>query len=287
MKITIDSFNKSVGSYFNIPTRQEGPGPGCPISKLPDEVLAKILEGADSSTLGNALLTSKAFNRAATKVIVDRARDVPAIAFGGAQWKEFMGADIGLEPPLPVNIRDILAEACPFSIDGKTVAETHLLMLIPETINGEPLNLNTLGRLFKAKFPAVGDDTGYRWIGVEILATAKNHGKSRWVLMTRDVIKGSRNKAFAEQQALANEKGHNKYEVPAILDAIACILLEYARSMGQTRLYGDRPWTFTRCQENISGHQLTVGGFTSAGLRVNFSQYSNADIGVAATRKLD
>jgi hypothetical protein len=278
MKITIDS-------YFHIPTRQEGPVHGCPISKLPDEVLAKIFEGADSSTLGNALLTSKAFNRAATKVIADRARNV-AIAFGAAQWKEFMDADIGIEPPLPANIGDILAGACPFSTDGKTVAETHLLMLIPETINGGPLNLNTLGKLFKARFPTVGNDIGYEYIWDQIQATAKNHGKSRWVLMTRDVIEGSRDKTFSEQQALVAEKGHNKYEVPSILDATACILLEYARSMGQTRLYGDEPLTYTRCQENIDGDQLIVGGFASAGLIV--AHRSNNDFvnfGVAAMRK--
>jgi hypothetical protein len=287
MNITVDSFNKAVGSYFHIPTRQEGPVPGCPISKLPDEVLAKILKGADSSTLGNALLTSKAFNRLATKVIAERARNVQGIAFGAAQWQEFMGADIGLEPPLPAEIRDMLAEASPFSTDGKTVAETHLLMLIPETINGQPLNLNTLGKLFKAKFPAVGNHTGYRWILGEIQKTAKNHNKSRWVLMTRDVIEGSRNKTFAVQQALVNEKGHHMYEVPALLDATACILLEYARSMGQTRLYGDRPWTYTRCLENIDENQLIVGGFASDGLTVHNNRHDtgNVLIGVAATRK--
>jgi hypothetical protein len=219
-------------------------------------------------------------------VIADKTRDV-AIAFGAAQWKEFMGADIGVEPPLPVEIRDILAEACPFSTDGKTVAETHLLMLIPETINGESLNLNTLGKLFKAKFPAVGDDTGYRWIWDEIQKTAKNHGKSRWVLMTRDVIEGSRWKTFAEQRGLVAENGHNKYEVPSILEATACILLEYARSMGRTRLYGDESsLTYTRCQENISGYQLLVGGFASAGLTVSSDYFVLVSIGVAALRKL-
>jgi hypothetical protein len=326
MKITIDSFNKTVDSYFHIPTKQEGwkgkdiarvvswvfggaviggtarllghgaavlsdlygsvtKGPllGCPISKLPDEVLVKILEGVDSSTLGNALRTSKAFNRAAMKVI-DEALSKP---FDANQWKKFMGADIGIEPPLPANIGDILSEACPFSTDGKTVAETHLLMLIPETINGKPLNINTLEKLFKKNFPTVGDDdTGYKFIWYEIQADAVDHGKSSWVLMTRDVIEGSRGKTFAEQQALLAEKGHNLYEVPPILDATACILLEYARSLGQTRLYGDRPLTFTRCQENIYDFQLVVGNFVPDGLSLSFHVYDIDSLGVAAMRKL-
>jgi hypothetical protein len=186
---------------------------------------------------------------------------------------------------LPADIGDILAEPCPFSTDGKTVAETHLLMLIPKTINGQPLNINTLGKLFKAKFPAVGGDTGYRYIWDRIQARAKNHGKSRWVLMTRDVIEGSRDKTFKEQKALVAEKGHNKYEVPALLDATACILLEYARSMGQTRLFGDKPETYTRCQENIFGSPLLVGGFAATGLNAHFLDFDDDDIGVAATRK--
>jgi hypothetical protein len=217
---------------------------------------------------------------------------MPAIAFGGAQWKEFMGADIGVEPPLPANIGDILAEPCLFSTDGKTVSETHLLMLIPETINGEPLNLNTLGKLFKKKFPTVGNDTGYGDILGLIQIAAENHGKSRWVLMTRDVIEGSRWKSRREHRALVAEKGQNLYEVPVALDAAACILLEYARSKGQTRLYGDRPWTYTRCQDNPEYfRQLIVGGFsagrdwTPAGLWVNSDEgSSHSDIGVAAMR---
>jgi hypothetical protein len=327
MKITINSFNKAIDSYFHIPTSKErwkgkdiarvvswvfggaviggvagllgqgvasirdrygkvtkGPLPECPISKLPDEVLAKILEGADFTTLGNALLTSKAFNKAATKVITERASDVSLIAFGAAEWKEYMDADIGVEPPLPADIWDILAEACPFSTDGKTVAKTHLLMLIPETINGQPFNFNTLGKLFKAKFPDAGSDSGYGYIMGQIQNTAVNYGKSSWVLMTRDVIEGSRVKTFAEQQALVAEKGDNKYEVPAVLDAATCIFLEYARSMGQT---GNWPSTFTRCQENINDKKLVIGGFTNVGLGVLYFTDTPVDIiGVVAMRKL-
>jgi hypothetical protein len=195
-----------------------------------------------------------------------------------------MGADIGVEPPLPADIRDILAEPCPFSTDGKRVAETHLLMLIPETINGEPLNLNTLGKLFKAKFPTVGNDTGYRNICDDIQAAAKNHGKSRWILMTRDVVEGSRGKAFAVLEALVAEKGSNVYEVPLVLDATTCILLEYARSLGQTRLYSDEPWTSTQCQERVRGWRLGVGCFLPDGLHVYPCYSYNDRVGVAAMR---
>jgi hypothetical protein len=103
--------------------------------------------------------------------------------------------------------------------------------------------------------------------------------------MTRDVIEGSKNKTFTEQQSLVDEKGHQKYEIPFALDATACILLEYARSLGQTRLYSSEPWTFTRCQENINGYQLAVGGFASAGLFVDRTNtYGHDKFGIAAMR---
>jgi hypothetical protein len=198
---------------------------------------------------------------------------------------EFMGADVGEEPPLPANILEILTEPCPFSTDGRTVAETQLLMLIPKTINGEPLNLNTLGRLFKAKFPDIGNETGCRCIWDQIKNNAKNHGKSKWVLMTRDVIEGSRNRTFREQRALIGRKGQNKYKLPLVLDAVACILLEYVRSRGQTRLYVDEPTTLTWCQE-VGGFPVVVGNFGPTGLSIDLMpDYESDRIGVAAIKK--
>jgi hypothetical protein len=159
-------------------------------------------------------------------------------------------------------------------------------MLIPETINGGPLNLKTLGRLFKAKFPDIGNETGYRVIWKHIQANAKNHGKSKWVLMTHDVIEGSRGITFKKQQALVATRGQNKYEVPLALDAAACILLEYARSKGQMRLYVNEPRTYTLCQEDFEDWRMVVGDFAPAGLRIGLSRYDHVDNGVAAMRKL-
>ncbi len=52
-----------------------------------------------------------------------------------------------------------------------------------------------------------------------------------------------------------------------------------------TKLYGDSPWTYTRCQEkhNENWH-LAVGGFWAAGLNFNF--FADYDyVGVGGLRK--
>ncbi len=40
-----------------------------------------------------------------------------------------------------------------------------------------------------------------------------------------------------------------------------------------TRLYSDKPYTYTRCQEKTDSWQLCVGGFGAAGLRVHYDYY--------------
>ena len=105
--------------------------------------------------------------------------------------------------------------------------------------------------------------------------------------MTRDVIQGSRNKTYSEQQALVtsySEKTQIPYEVPSILDATVSILMEYVRT--GTRLYGDSPKTYTRCQEQYDADRhLDVGGFVASVLYVNYGYYANGINGVGVQRK--
>jgi V8-like Glu-specific endopeptidase len=72
---------------------------------------------------------------------------VPPNAFGKAKWTQYFG-DIGVEPPLPPNIHDILNAPCPFWPDNR-VGETHLLVLIPRTVKGKPFNINSFLELIQ------------------------------------------------------------------------------------------------------------------------------------------
>jgi hypothetical protein len=106
--------------------------------------------------------------------------------------------------------------------------------------------------------------------------------------MTRDVLSGSRNATYAEQQALvtacASETGF-PYELPSVLEAATVILSRHV--CGGERLYSDAPWTYTRCQELVDDQSpVIVGGFTSEGIDVDY--YLNVyfhDYGVAICRK--
>ena len=115
----------------------------------------------------------------------------PTIAFGAEQWKKYFG-DVGQEPPLPANIHEILNSPCPF-IQGKKKEETHLLVLIPATLNGQPLTLKRLGALMKARDSKLKEG-GYRYFNDNGNHIDTPFETSHWVLMTKDVIEGSRSK---------------------------------------------------------------------------------------------
>jgi len=210
---------------------------------------------------------------------------LPSIAFGKEMWEKYLG-DSGAEPPLPPNINDILKGSCPFWPDKK-VEDTHVLVLVPQSVNGKPLTLKSLGEL--VQHPRQREATKCTYFN---LGSYSNLGQytdppappAHWVLMSKDVLPGSRDKSYLEQQALIHSyRQKAPYEVPSILDATVCIFMEYFRS--GTYLYGQNPWTFTRCQEEYNADQLlAVGGFAPRGLNVCYSLDRDID-GVAALRK--
>ena len=194
-------------------------------------------------------------------------------------WERYYGA-VDSSPPPPSGIDQILNSPCPFW-RGKQVKDTHLLALIPSRVAGKPLTLDYLGELIKSP-KGDGHGTQYRAYGdaVSEAIGSQSPGKSYWVLMTRDVLDGSRNQRYKDQCALVSR--HQGYTVPGVLEAAVVVLLHHVRS-GE-RLYSDNPYTFTRCQEKVQEYQLVVGGFSSGGLSVS-SGYARNRNGVAGLRK--
>ena len=205
----------------------------------------------------------------------------PSIAFGKADWEKYFG-DIGLEPLLPANIEKILNEPCDFW-PSKKVKETHLFVLIPNTVNGKSFTMNYLGELIQK--PKSGHFTKYRYYGDHSReAVGDKSYSSHWVLMTRDIIPGSECENYSKCCELISnhsKKTGRPYELPHLLDATTSILMHYVKT-GE-RLYSDDPWTWT-CSQDISkdGYLLGVGGFAPNGLSV----YDGcSDIGFAGCRK--
>ena len=188
--------------------------------------------------------------------------ELSQIWFGKAKWERFFG-DVGVEPPLPKDIVEVLKSPCPYW-GGKRIEETHMLVLIPQTVNGRPLTLNMLQELIQSP-QGGGSATQYGGYNSNV---KNEHGdqsvsKSYWALITKDVLPNSRNKTYAEQQALI--KG--PYAVPGALETATGILMHHAQTA--ERLYSDNPQTYTRCQETLSnGYRVVVGSFGSSGLGV-------------------
>ena len=193
-------------------------------------------------------------------------------AFGKKEWEKYFG-DIGEEPPLPKNIEEILNASCSFW-PSKKVKETHLLVLIPNTVNEKLFTINSLEELIQK--PKYGYATKYDFYSSYVKESIGDRSyPSHWVLLTRDIIPNSRYKSYSHCfQLIADhrKKAGLPYELPNLLDATTSILMHYVRT-GE-RLYSDSPCTYTFNQGvNEDGDFLIVGGFASGGLRIRNSIY--------------
>jgi hypothetical protein len=213
------------------------------------------------------LRLSKEKCAAVAEIIGENFKKYPRIAFGKARWAQYFG-DVGEEPPLPHNIKEILNAPCPIW-PNKKVHETHLLTLIPKTVDGEYLTLKALGELVQKPLEGLPSAFAWRDLG-EYQDTLPKH--SYWILSSRDVIPDSRNKTFANQKKLLDK--YPGYEILRIMDIAVALFMEHVRY--GSRLYSDEPWTFTRCQEQYNVDcPLVVGDFGLRGL--NMSHNYNGD----------
>ena len=210
-------------------------------------------------------------------------------SFGVEEWSRYFG-EVKSAPPLPARIFDTLNSPCPFWPD-RQVKDTHLLVLIPASVNGRPFSLTLLGELIKNP-KGEGYATRYKYCNsfVRKQFGAQSSTRSYWVLITRDVLEGSRGQWYSDQQALVAAHASRTglpYELPGALEAATAVLSHYVHS--RERLYTDAPWTHTRCQELVarkgSHHPVSVGGFASGGLYVDYSHGSRNVDGVAGLRK--
>ncbi len=197
----------------------------------------------------------------------------PDQAFGAKEWYAYFGSYLRNVPRLPSDIIQRLPE----------LQANNVLVLIPETVNGQPLTLKTLGKLVQK--PLQGHAAKYNCceLGKYVDQPAPTH----WAFLTRTVIEGSRNKLYKDEQAVLAQYSRNTkidYEIPTVLDATVCNFMEYVRT--GTWLYGDNPVTYTWCQEKYNAsYNLVVGGGGSSGLSVSYSGGASGSDGVGGLRK--
>jgi len=210
------------------------------------------------------------------KLVQDYAKDnPPADCFSAKDWKIF-GADLMVAHPIPLKmIQDF-------------DSLKWMLTWIPETINGKELTLSSFDQFvsdfkngkdaFKSTYR---DPLANRGIVDKTVKPFKAH----WVMLSKDVLDGTRNQNFATQEKLVKAAG---FEIPNSIDAVVSVLLHNLKTADF--IYPDNPnghqWTFTRVQEQSNqGYQIVVGGFSALGLVVIDDCYDDDRIGASCARK--
>lgn len=205
---------------------------------------------------------------------------LPKTAFGAEKWRRYFG-EVGIEPPLPSEIHQILHSPCPFW-PTKRVEETHLLTLIPASVNGRPFCLDLLRELIEN--PKTGYATTYASYGDSLKRALGQEcvGQSYWALLTRDVLPDTHNIPLKYQSAVFTQRACSlPYKLPRVLEAATALLMEHVQS--KNYLFEDNPALYMRCSEQINGFPADVGDFGPRGLKL--TPYGGFyDAGLAAVR---
>ena len=210
---------------------------------------------------------------------------------GAAQWKEAFGVKVGAVPPIPNSItKALLISDCPIE-PGKLIKETHILVLIPKSVDGEPYSALKLDELCskskgsgnKLIYDGGSDLKGQSWASTEQAA-------SEWVLIPKgdpDPAKVATDKHFRSKDIAAQDvvlRDHYKeYREVKTLEVMTMALLYDLTH--KERLLPD----YVRCEEaNASGGRVCVGNFAAVGLVVvdDRDGFGDGYIGRALARKL-
>jgi hypothetical protein len=206
----------------------------------------------------------------------------PQYTFGKVQWETYIGT-VEEEPPLPEDINEILKSDCPYWKEKK-VYETHMLVLMPKTVNNLPFTLDFLEKLVKTPLRGRTQSFYFKPPMLEREHGATSINESYWVLITKNLLDGSRNKTRDEQLILA--AGVSGYRAPTLLETATCILMKLVSlRASENEFFFLNPCSRTCCQEQTMGLKLALGGGPSTGLI--FDHYGDSsNVGVAALRKL-
>lgn len=181
----------------------------------------------------------------------------------------FNNRDLGPVPPLPPNILDVLNSECKWSSDGRSVAETHRLTLLPAVVDGRPFTLNALRefstKMGKGKTPSFHKLTAH--YGEDFANTSLE--KSVWVLEYEEVALGTLGETDSQQLELL--RSFPQYRTATLLEHIGTMVL-------QDLEHGKRmfPNALGYCEEQIGvpvGDQLRdrrvcAGHFDDRGLSI-------------------
>jgi hypothetical protein len=196
---------------------------------------------------------------------------------GTDEWQQGFGVRVGAPPLIPECLTpELLNSQCPLH-PGQLIKETHILMLVPKTVNGLPYTALRLGELCSSR-----KGSGYRLIFDEEdwARDWKEQGwanlpqaHSEWVLIPKsdpDPSKAPKDKHFRgkniEQQREVHKHYAAEYREAKALEVMTMALLNDLVN-GEPRILTG--WNRLRCVEpNASGGRICVGDFDATGLKV-------------------
>jgi hypothetical protein len=209
---------------------------------------------------------------------IDREVVIPKLLgrnfLGAAEWQRGFQVDVGVVPPIPKSItKELLESDCPLH-PGEKIKDTHILMLVPKTVNGEPYSAVKLGELCHGRKGSGGKliyDGANSW-KQESWAKAPQV-ESEWVLIPKSdpdpkkvpPDKHFRSKSIAQQAEVHKCYAEDYREAKALEVMTAALLNDVVN--GEPRMLDG--YNYLRCVEpNASGGRVLVGGFDADGLRV-------------------
>jgi len=239
-----------------------------------------------------------------------RRQMVRNFAFGVRDWEEFYG-EVGEEPPISGEMYEALQGRCPFSpashpcfpdaapiwrellssLPVCKVGQTHVLTLIPETVNEKPLTLNSLREMIK--HPKQGPRADYNNYAIAVAVGEELGDKptpqSHWVFMTKrvcqewqDMFKSDRHTLEGSFAKVGSSAKKISLELPSALDTAVSVLMQYMKTRKRLFITESRQdkGGSTRCQDKRGNQEHVVVGdfFESEGhgfLTVDSSILSN------------
>jgi len=209
--------------------------------------------------------------------------------FGAEKWLQYFG-EVGPEPPIPAHIEALLNQPCKL-FPGKKVYQTHLLTLIPATVDGIPLTLNSFETLLAKSKEAGNNARGYKRYNKDLQSTfgEQTCETSYWVLMTRDVLLGSLDKPYEAQCSLVADKAQATsipYTLPSLLEGVVSTLCYYVETGNRLFSYHPRT-TLSRSSNKFRRGKyllcMCFGKFDIHGIELcNFHAFEWGHVGVAA-----
>ena len=222
------------------------------------------------------------------------ARELGKNFLGAAEWMKGFNVDVGAVPPIPETItRKLLITDCPIE-PGKKIKETHILVLIPKSVDGEPYSALKLDELCSTKkgsgHKLIYDGADWETAWKEQPYASSHQTASEWVLIPKgdpDPAKVATDKHFRGKNIAAQDvvlRDHYKeYREVKTLEVMTMALLYDLTH--KERLLPD----WLRCEEpNASGGRVCVGYFNADGWEVGdvFGDIDHDRIGRALARKL-